>query len=199
MTDVAWKVEFVVPGEPKSKSRHRTGLRGGKVFHYKDQATGKAQDAVGVHYRAAAGPHSLAENQGYGVMMNFYVGQRQRRDVDNFVKLVLDGLTGHAWKDDSQVTEIHARIIHESDNPHSAVRVYETDDLPDWKVMTCQQCQREFRTYSSWSKTRKYCSRECAYAKVRAKNRRTCARCGKSFQSRYEAQYCTKTCARRHP
>ena len=31
----------------------------------------------------------------------------QKPDLDNVVKLVLDGLNGHAWEDDAQVTDLH--------------------------------------------------------------------------------------------
>ena len=34
-----------------------------------------------------------------------------RGDLDNYVKLVSDALNGLAWKDDRQVTEIHAKRI----------------------------------------------------------------------------------------
>ena len=127
-------VTFTVPGEPKSKSRHRTGVRGGKIVHYKDDATARAQDAVGVYYRQKRGPGKPDGVSGFGVSMVFNVGTRQRRDVDNFVKLILDGLTGFAWADDSQVTEISARIRHGDADPRSEVTVYGTDDLPDWSV-----------------------------------------------------------------
>lgn len=161
-------VTFTVPGEPTSKSRHKTGVRGGKVYHYKDSATAQAQDLLGVYYRQQRGAGEPGEG-GFGVRAEFHVRARQRRDIDNFLKLVLDGLTGRAWVDDSQVTEVSARIIHGSDDPHSRITVYGTDDLPDRLSRECAQCGGRFRTYESWS-TRKYCSATCRDGARRARN-----------------------------
>jgi len=190
-------VTFTVPGEPKSKSRHRTGVRGGKIVHYKDDATARAQDAVGVYYRQKRGPGKPDGVSGFGVSMVFNVGTRQRRDVDNFVKLILDGLTGFAWADDSQVTEISARIRHGDADPRSEVTVYGTDDLPDWMRATCLWCQKLFRTYNSWF-GREYCTRECYSAALEQKRLRPCDHCGKLYDAHGKAKtqrYCSMECA----
>lgn len=47
---------------------------------------------------------------------------RQRGDVDNKVKLVMDGLNGIAFDDDSQVCEIHAYSRY-SAHPHTDIKV----------------------------------------------------------------------------
>jgi Holliday junction resolvase RusA-like endonuclease len=188
-------VAFVVPGEPKSKSRHRSGVRNGRMYHYKDEATATAQATVGVLFRQAAGPVGPPpDDDGFGVSMDFYLTTRRRHDVDNFVKLVLDGLTGVAWKDDSQVTEIHARIHHLADHGRSEIEVYETNDWPKRLTNTCENCGKDFRTYPSWS-SKKYCGQTCmsaAKAKARAKR---CAGCGESFSPRdSKTKYCSAAC-----
>lgn len=152
-------VKFTVPGEPVSKARHKTAVRNGRVRHYAEAENVKAQELVGVYYRQQRGPGRPGEG-GFGVRAEFYVQKRQRRDIDNFIKLVFDGLTGLAWVDDSQVTEVSARLIHGSDNPRSVIDVYPTDDLPDRLTQECQHCHETYRTYASWS-TRKYCSESC--------------------------------------
>lgn len=189
------EVKFTVPSEPKSKSRHRTGVRGGRVYHYKDDATTKAQAEVTAWYRRSAGPRVPNDRDGFTVIMDFHVQERQRRDVDNLVKLVLDGLTGAAWKDDSQVTEIHAKVIHQSDSPRSEVTVRQNEDLPDWSRATCEGCGQEFRTYQSWAR-RKYCTRECGTTHRRTQRTRSCAHCGEDFTSRDTgARYCSTECS----
>lgn len=188
-------VTFTVPGEPVSKSRHKTGVRGGKVYHYKDPKNAHAQDRIGIYYRQASGPGGPTGG-GFGVDVVFYVAKRQRRDVDNFIKLVFDGLTGFAWLDDSQVTEVHGKIIHGSDNPRSVIRVFPTSDLPDHLTKSCAYCGQSFRTYDSWS-TRKYCSAECRSASLRRRRQRTCQQCGKAFhasQLSREAKFCSVDC-----
>lgn len=189
-------VSFTVPGEPKSKSRHKTGVRGGKVYHYKDQKTASAQALVGAYYRQAAGP-TVPGTHGYGVEATFHVKNRQRRDIDNFVKLVFDGLTGFAWVDDSQVTELHATTIHGADNPRTEIRVYATDDLPDRATADCQHCGEKFRTYDSWAGQKKYCSPECRKAAVNMRRERICTECGAVFRSAKamrESPFCSVEC-----
>jgi crossover junction endodeoxyribonuclease RusA len=190
-------VTFTVPSEPKSKSRHRMGVRGGKVYHYKDQATAAAQDEVALYYRQARGPGQPDDRSGFAVAMEFHLKRRQRRDVDNMVKLVLDALTGMAWKDDSQVTEIHAKIIHQSDRPRSEVEVWTTDDLPDWSRRECDHCGELFRMYQSWGRKR-YCSQDCRSAALRASRQRSCDQCGTKYVTHSNAhgqRYCSRECA----
>ena len=193
-------VTFTVPGEPKSKSRHKTGVRGGRVYHYKDQKTADAQAVVGLMYRQAAGPGSPGEG-GYGVDAQFHLKGRQRRDIDNFVKLIFDGLTGYAWVDDSQVTELHAKAIHGASEPRSVVNVYPTDDLPDRKSAACQHCGERFPTYDSWNGQRKYCKAECRKAAVNLRRERTCSECGASFRAakaKRENPFCSVECKATH-
>lgn len=190
------EVSFTVPGEPVSKSRHRTGLRGGQVRHYADPKNAKAQEAVGIYYRQARGPGAAGAG-GFGVTAEFHVKARQRRDIDNMLKLVFDGLTGCAWIDDSQVTEVHAKLIHGSESPRSEVRVYPTEDLPDWHSRQCDFCKKPFRTYHSWSGKVKWCSVECRSAMRNLQKERTCRNCGVSFKSHHikqDAQFCSKDC-----
>jgi Holliday junction resolvase RusA-like endonuclease len=197
VTTVPPTVRFTVPGEPRSKSRHRPGVRGGQVVRFKDEAVARAQDLVGICYRERRGPGAPDKLNGFGVSMIFYLQARQRRDVDNFVKLILDGLTGFAWADDSQVTEISAKIRHGDAEPRSEITVYPTDDLPDWARATCQWCGSPFRTYSSWfGKT--HCSRDCSRATLREKRLRPCGHCGQMYDAYGTAKtqrYCSKECA----
>ncbi|WP_037178335.1 RusA family crossover junction endodeoxyribonuclease, partial [Rhodococcus sp. UNC363MFTsu5.1] len=177
-------------------------IRGGKVYHYKDSKTTKAQDLVSYYFRAASGPVERGEG-GAGVSMLFYVGKRQRRDVDNFVKLVLDGLTGYAWKDDSQVTEISAKVIHGSDSPRSEVHVYPTDDLPDRFRKECERCGKGFQCPPAHQPTRRFCSQECRTEHVRMKRERTCEQCGTTYRSATGKQggtqrFCSTDCKYAH-
>lgn len=189
-------VEFTIPGEPVSKARHKTGVRGGKVHHYKDTKNAHAQDRVGVYYRQQRGPGEPGEG-GFGVKAAFYVKSRQRRDIDNFLKLVFDGLTGFAWIDDSQVTEVSARIIHGDDNPRSVIKVYPTNDLPDRLSRGCELCGETFRTYESWS-SRKYCSADCRDGARRLKNTRKCQQCHREYQSSAKSKFCSQLCRTEH-
>lgn len=48
------------------------------------------------------------------VDIKFYLKGR-RGDIDNYVKSLLDGLNGVAWKDDHQIVDLRARIVRSSD------------------------------------------------------------------------------------
>lgn len=177
-------VSFTIEGEPLAKSGH-----------YRNPNDLFGQQSVAMHYEGARGPGKPAEG-GFGVKAEFYVGSRQRRDLDNFLKFIFDGLTGAAWLDDSQVTEVAAKTIHGSDNPRTVVTVYPTDDLPDWLSRECEHCGERFRTYASWS-GKKYCKAECRRAAINLRRHRVCKDCGVSFQSErtvHERPFCSKEC-----
>lgn len=48
-------------------------------------------------------------------------------DTDNYIKIVLDGLNGVAFKDDNQITDIHA-IKRYSDKPRIEIEIKELAD-----------------------------------------------------------------------
>lgn len=192
------EVRFTVPGDPATKRRHRTGrnLRTGKIVTYSDPQMVEAQRRVSALYRCAR-PGGRPGTRGFGVRMNFHVSTSQRRDVDNYVKLILDGLTGLAWIDDCQVTEIFAKVHHRASEPRSEVHVYPTDDdYPDALTRECAHCKTAFRAYASWSK-RRYCQKECDLAARRAKRERACTHCGVKFTHRRpgdDVKYCSNVC-----
>lgn len=146
--------------------------------------------------RQARGPGELSTS-GWGVDVQFYVARRKRQDVDNLVKLVFDGLTGALWVDDSQVTEVHARVIHQSDNPRTEVRAYQTNDLPDYATLQCQHCGARFRVCPSHARQRKYCTPECRIEAMYRRRERTCPQCGGQFiapQPGHKQTFCSVAC-----
>ncbi len=48
---------------------------------------------------------------------------RKRGDIDNVLKLAIDALTGYAFKDDDQVTELHAYRHEDKENPRVEIEV----------------------------------------------------------------------------
>lgn len=95
---------LTIPGEPKSKQRPRFA----KGRAYTPAETVKAEKAIGAAWRDLG-----VEPMQHAVLveLEFYNGNRRRRDLDNMVKLVLDGLNKIAFDDDHQVIEINARKI----------------------------------------------------------------------------------------
>lgn len=116
-------VRFVVPGDPVSKARPRFTGKGGA---YTPEKTKEAEERVAWAARAA-GIRGLPDATGsFGLLCVFFTATWQRRDADNMLKLVGDGLNKIAYADDSQVTESSARIVRAVPNPRTHVLLYRT-------------------------------------------------------------------------
>lgn len=191
---------FTVQGEPISKARARFTKRGSKVVSYTPQKTLDGEQAVAAAFLAVTNKRSTDDEATYAVHAHFINGTRQRRDVDNMVKLILDGLNAVAWPDDNQVTEIAAR---KSWGPKTEARtevtIYRIGQM-NRPSQPCLYCGKSFRMYDSWRDTptgKKYCSPECGYAHRKDKKARTCEYCSKEFQAwgeTKETRYCSTEC-----
>lgn len=192
-------LRFTVPGEPCSKARPRWSPRTRKAYTpEKTRAREGVIQALGVAARQTP-PDALAL---FAVSSTFYLWSNQMRDIDNLAKLVLDGLKGVVWADDSQVIRLVAakeRAVQETDARTEVVVERLAGQLP-WTFGHCTTCQRPFRTYPSW-KYRQFCSRRCWAIGTRARTEGDCQCCGKRFEiRRYEAEtrlFCSRDCKRK--
>lgn len=176
---------FTVEGEPSSKARPRFTTRGGKVAAYTPTKTINAQAAMAAEFlRANVEELTKTPDAEYGVVGLFFNGTRQRRDVDNMLKLILDGLNGIAWHDDSQVVEVTGRKVHVVDKAHARteVLIYRLGRMYRMEAV-CQQCGERYETWPSTAKTAKYCSRACGLEFRRLARTRACEQCGTSFEA----------------
>lgn len=193
--------EFTVAGEPISKARARFTKRGSKTVAYTPQKTLDGEASVKAAFLSVTHKIGTDANDAYAVRAHFYNGTRQRRDVDNMVKLILDGLNKVAWVDDNQVLEIAARksFVTKAE-ARTVVQVFRIGEM-EFPSKPCLRCGTEFRTYESWDNDpngKKYCSRECFYETVKDVNRRNCKHCGNEFQSRTGSKatmYCSRECS----
>lgn len=192
--------EMVIKGEPVSKARARFTKYGSKVQTYTPEKTRTAEDVLAVTYRKTARRPPAPAPTAFRVEMEFYNGTRQRRDVDNMVKLVLDGLNRVAWEDDNQVLQIEASKHYVTKaEAHTIIRVYEIGSLNPLTAK-CLHCGSDFKTYESWlndPKGKKYCTIDCAYAARRAARERVCEQCGAPFLATgpmRETKYCSRKC-----
>lgn len=117
-------------GEPQGKARPRFGRkRDGSPVTYTPTTTRAAESMIGWQLRCAL-PHGRGmlgdPNSSFVVIASFYVGGNRKLDVDNALKLLLDAANGIVWKDDRQVHEVHARVLHESIAPRTEVAIYRT-------------------------------------------------------------------------
>jgi len=110
-------IHVVVEGQPKAKQRARMGRRGA----YTPSATTNGQEVVGWALKQAVG-HKMFPSNVY-VKAVFYRSNRQRIDVDNLLKLVLDAATGICWVDDSQVTSVQGELELDAANPRTEIEI----------------------------------------------------------------------------
>jgi len=102
------KLAFVVEGRPQPKQRARRGL-GGRWFTPRE--TREFHERVlyaGLHARQLllrTSGRAWPLDATYRVTCWPTWSDRRRRDLDNLVKAVLDGLNGVLWQDDSQVSD----------------------------------------------------------------------------------------------
>lgn len=192
------EMRFTIPGEPVSKARARFTGRGSKVRTYTPAKTLAGEAAVARAFRMAGGRFEPDAEATFGVRVTFHNGTRQRRDVDNMLKLILDGLNGVAWVDDTQVMEIAGqKTFGPKAEAHTEVTIYRTGVMDRLRA-TCKGCGSEFVTYESLKDKVRYCSAECR-GTIRTKAREhTCQHCNKKFMAPGTRKFCSRECGVAH-
>lgn len=124
-------ISFTIEGEPVPKARPRFTQRGGYVSTYSTSKTVEAERRVAAAYME----HGDGVIEGpVGLICEFYMGipksdskatkakkkngeilPLKKPDIDNLVKLVMDGLNGLAFADDCQVAWIRASKMYSTD------------------------------------------------------------------------------------
>ena len=121
------QIQLQIPGEPISKMRPRFVRRGKFVTTYNAQETEEGKFIAQVLFQI--GKHEILQGPLY-VELGFFVGRPRGhygtgknegllkasapqhclnvKDIDNYVKFVLDCLNEVVWKDDRQVIQISA-------------------------------------------------------------------------------------------
>lgn len=191
------EVSFTIAGEPVSKARARFTNYGSKTRAYTPQKTLNAEQAVAWSFKAAGGRLEPDAEVTFGVEVTFHNGTRQRRDVDNMIKLILDGLNGVAWVDDTQVMEVigRKRFTTRAD-ARTDVRVYTVGTI-DRLTKPCVGCGKDFVTYESVKDRIQHCSASCRRATQKAARQRKCEQCGTQFLAHgktHGTQFCSRAC-----
>ena len=55
------------------------------------------------------------------VDIKIYHGDKRKRDIDNFHKLILDALSGVVWYDDKQIVKLTTEKFYDKENPRAEV------------------------------------------------------------------------------
>lgn len=118
---------FTLPGEPVSKQRPRFTKTGRT---YTPNETLVAEKKIGFSFRGVNPGWPAGGRDGeFAVRATFYTFAKSHRDIDNMLKLVLDGLNHVAWKDDYQIMKVHAEKVQVAtkEEARTVVLVYEVD------------------------------------------------------------------------
>lgn len=188
-----------IPGEPMSKSRPRFSTKWGRVTTYTPEATKRAEQGMGAEFIKQVGPGGPLKDERhmFAVHAEFYCATGVRRDVDNMLKLVLDGLNRIAWDDDHQVTIISGRkvFVPSMEDARTVVRIETVGIMPNRKA-TCQRCGVEFPRPKSQA-AKKYCGDDCRRAALRENRKRTCEHCGEKYLTHaasHGQRFCSVAC-----
>ena len=129
---------LVIPGPPVPCGRPRLSLDG---HAYMPDRTRKYERSVR-HFAKAAFPSPIEGPVRLTAV--FYCHNRQRRDVDNLLKSIMDGINGIAFADDSQVVSQSALKLVDKNFPRAVVDVspvqYSLDYLESeiiWNLLSC--------------------------------------------------------------
>jgi len=188
---------FVVEGEPVSKARARFTGYGSKIRSYTPQKTMDAERGMALAFIAAGGSFEPDREVTFAVEAVFHNATRQRRDVDNMLKLVLDGLNNVAWVDDTQVMRVvgSKEFVDAKTDARTEVLVYKVGHM-NRITRDCARCGNAFITYRSTASQR-FCSRECHLESRLEARARTCEHCGKDWdpgKPGSKARFCSAAC-----
>lgn len=115
------KVHLIIPGEPVSKERPRSGR--GKT--YTPPKTVEAEKRVQQAFRDSEA-QKLDGN--LVAFVTFYVGGSMLKDLDNMEKLVFDALNTLAYDDDRQIREKHSyKTKTAKERARTVITILETD------------------------------------------------------------------------
>jgi Holliday junction resolvase RusA-like endonuclease len=179
----------VVHGDPISKARPRFS---GKGHAYTPSKTVEGEKRIAARFY---GIPKFTSN--VAVACLFFRATRQRIDVDNLLKAVLDGGTrAKLWDDDSQVTALIGIVEHDAANPRSIICVGEhvsTLTRGDAAMISCEACgARFFPGGKQRRESGRWCSRECRMTLAAPV---LCPGCGLPFKRiNHASKYCSGTC-----
>ena len=121
------RISFVVEGPPVAKARARSG----QGIFYTPAKTKAYEQAVAWSARKAMRGHELFDGAvELSLMVHIsvpkswpnkkkdqaamgFIRPTARPDLDNYLKIVCDGLNGIVWKDDAQVVRVEASKLYE--------------------------------------------------------------------------------------
>lgn len=124
-----YKIEFFMPGEPQSKQRpvHTKGRGIYTPSATKDYESEIAMQYIANYYDLSYKETPLEVEVYAGFSDEKVLAYVSKKDLDNIVKIVLDGLNKVAYDDDRWIIKIKAQKFH-AKNPGVFVRIKESEN-----------------------------------------------------------------------
>ena len=188
---------LIVIGEPPSKARPR--FWSGKNQQGVYDPSAKRQTALAKELALKIGRlGAFRSNVCVGAI--FYRSSRQRIDVDNMLKFVLDaGTEARLWDDDSQVTAVLGMLELDTDTPRTVLLFADhSSTMERGKAFAkrCLTCRVEFTPPHNTS-TQRFCSPACV-SRSRGQDlslKIACEECGKDFRRTTKTnRFCGSQC-----
>lgn len=93
--------------------------RNGRMILSKEYREGKEAMA----WEIASQWHTEPQRDDVTLNILFYFGDKRKRDIDAYLKILLDAMSEIVYEDDSQVTEMHVFKDYDKDNPRTEIQV----------------------------------------------------------------------------
>lgn len=175
-------------GDPIVKSRARVVRNGSQT--YTPAKTRHAQALLAMTLRSAI-PRFTGN---VAIVCIFRRSNRQRCDVDNLLKLVLDaGTQANLWDDDSQVTALVGVLEHDPADPRSTIVFTHHESTMargEDALLRCKACGKPFNSYGVAN--REHCSAAC---RMKLSGPVPCPQCNQLFKRRTtRSKYCSVEC-----
>lgn len=117
--------KFTVPGSPVSWQRAGSAANGRRFTQPK---TRDQEEKIQWLYTLSRKTVKLSaedyDKGRFAIEVDAFIPNLIQRDVDNFGKLVMDALNKVAYRDDSQVWDLHVTKVLDPSDPRTEVRVY---------------------------------------------------------------------------
>lgn len=182
--DGALRIFITAPGDPVATARGRHG-RNGHVFT--PSRSLEYQNAIALLVRSASSASELVCP--FRLEARFYCSDYHRKDLDNLLKSVMDGITkSRLWRDDSQVQQLSATVFRGQGNARAEVTIEEIADLSP-RSKRCPQCGKP-----TLYRRKVFCSQACREAGTKVDV--ACAVCGAAMRLNRSTAVLRKTCSR---
>ena len=140
------EIRFTIPGNPRGKQRPRLCKFNGKNYAYTPKETVNYEDLVKSSYLAEYNlcfekdvPLEVLILAAFSIPKKIKKGLKslmaagvllptKRPDCDNIIKIILDGLNGVAYHDDSQICRVSFKKIY-SEKPGVAVLIRNIEQI----------------------------------------------------------------------